>query len=540
MKSFPLRIARRRFTGTGAARSFGERVAERRALAGLVLTLAMLALGNAYSAQTRVERAEPTMTYQGREIPRAEEAILDPKHTVLVIHEMLNDFVSKGGVADRMGLRYAMDSETERIAKLLAAARAKNVRVAYVRWTRFNDGSTDDDASCAVGSRVCSGRRTAAGRTHPPSNIEGSWGWQAPAAIAPAPGDWILPKWRQDAFFSTQLDALMRWNGIKTMVIVGLGTEVGIMPSVMTASELGYFTVVVDDAIRAVDPARSESAMAFLGDTAIIKNTKEVEKIWNGAAATPADVASGSGDVPRTSELHSRNAVQDPAPETAVTDRERRLPYTEAQLFDPRHTLLLVHDMQNNFVGRVGAFDRHGRRVDVDGILKPLTRLLAAAREKNVRVAYTRRTSYADGSSFPASVLRGPLARPDATGPRNRALEGTSGWEIADAVKPLPDDWEIRKYRPDAFYATPLDSLMRWNGIRTVVVVGIGAEAGVLPTLMSASNLGYATVAVADCLALPDPDRIDDALRHIADWAIIQTHAELLDIWRGAAAKPAE
>ena len=70
--------------------------------------------------------------------------------------------------------------------------------------------------------------------------------------------------------------------------------------------------------------------------------------------------------------------------------------------------------------------------------------------------------------------------------------------------------------------------------------MGIGAEGGVLPTLMSASNLGYFTVAVADCLALPGPGRMDDAMRYIADGAIVGTHAELLELWRGAAAKPAE
>ena len=508
MKSGSVSIAQRIPACAAEALASAKRGAERCWLGGLILVLAMAVSGSAHSAQTREKPDSPTMTYQGREIPRAEEAILDPKHTVLVIHEMLNDFVSRGGAADKAGVRYAMDPEIERIARLLAAARAKNVRVAHVRWTRFGDGSTDDDASCATGSRVCSGRRTSAGRTRPPANIEGSWGWQAPEAIAPAQGDWVLPKWRQDAFFSTQLDALMRWNGIKTMVIVGLGTEVGIMPSVMTASELGYFTVVVGDAIKEIDAARKESAMAFLRDTAIVRNARQIEEIWRKAAVVPA----GAGPAPRD------------------------------EVLNPSHTLLLVHDMQNDFIGRGGAFDQPGRRVDGDRILKPVARLIAGARQKNVRVAYTRWTNYADGSTFSDRVLRGSMARPDtdADGTRGWAIEGSPGWEIADAVKPLPDDWKIRKYRPDAFYATPLDSLMRWNGIKTVVVVGTGVEAGVLPTLISASNLGYFTVAVSDCLALSGPGRMNDLMGYIADGAIVQTHAELLEIWRDAAPKPAE
>ncbi len=497
--------------------------------------LMMVATGNIQASEPGEEPATATMTFQGREIPRSDDAILDPKHSVLVIHEMLNDFVSKGGVADQAGLRYAMEPEIGRIARLLAAARAKNVRVSYVRWTRFADGSTDDDAACAVGSRVCSGRRTAAGRTSPPSNIEGSWGWRAPRAIAPEAGDWVLPKWRQDAFFSTPLDALMRWNGIRTMVIVGLGTEVGIMPSVMTASELGYFTVVVDDAVKAVDPKRQASAMAFLRDTAMVRNTREVEAIWNRAAIL-TDVAPTSQEEPPTGESPPQGA--DTNTEATVTHRERRIPNSADEVLDPRHTLLLVHDMQNDLIGKGGVLAGFGRRIDADGVLKPVARLLAGAREKNVRVAYTQWTNHADRSSFSEHAFWGSPAPTGMPGNRAWAIEGTSGWQLADAVKPSPDDWKIRKYRPDAFYATPLDSLMRWNGIETVVVVGIGA--GVLPTLMSASNLGYFTVAVSDCLAPSAPDRVDDAVRHIAHGAMVKTHAELLEIWRDAAAKSAE
>lgn len=518
-------------TATNAARSRSG---------GFVLFLAVVAVGYVQGAEVPKKPSTQTMTFQGREIPRSDAAILDPKHTVLVIHEMLNDFVSKGGVADQAGLRYAMDPEIDRIGKLLAAARKKNARVAYVRWTRYEDGATDDDASCAVGSRVCSGRRTAAGRTRPPSNIEGSWGWQAPEAIAPAPGDWVLPKWRQDAFFSTQLDALMRWNGIKTMVIVGLGTEVGIMPSVMTASELGYFTVVVEDAIKAVDPARREPAMAFLSDTALVRNTRWLEEIWSEAAAAPAGFGRPSGNT-----------------ESGADCIGGRTPVGFCRsLLDPKRTLLLVHDMQHDVVGKGGASDDFGGRVDASGILKPVQRLLAGAREKNMRVAYTKWTNYADGSSSPRHVPQAggaliPPPRGEAENGTSRcggaratkvkidetgrwAIEGTSGWEVAQAVKPNPGDWEIRQYRPDAFFATPLDSLMRWNGIKTLVVVGIGVQAGVVQTLMSAANLGYFTVAVSDGVLPSDPGQFEEA------GALIQTHSELLDIWRGAAPKPAE
>ena len=91
----------------------------------------------------------------------------------------------------------------------------------------------------------------------------------------------------------------------------------------------------------------------------------------------------------------------------------------------------------------------------------------------------------------------------------------------------------MRKYRPDAFYATPLDTLMRWNGMKPLVIVGIGAEVGVVPTLMSASNLGYRRVAISDALGPSNPSRMDDAMLYIADYATVKTAAEVIDIWRG-------
>jgi ureidoacrylate peracid hydrolase len=119
-------------------------------------------------------------------------------------------------------------------------------------------------------------------------------------------------------------------------------------------------------------------------------------------------------------------------------------------------------------------------------------------------------------------------------------IEGTWGWEIADAVKPEPGDWVLRKYRPDAFFATPLDTLMRWNGMKTLVIVGVGAEVGVIPTLMSASNLGYRRVAVSDLLRPTDPKRMQDALLYIGDQATLKTSAEVIDIWQNAAATPSQ
>jgi hypothetical protein len=41
--------------------------------------------------------------YRGRSIPQTFEEIVDPRHTALVVHELLNDFCAKGGAFDKLG-----------------------------------------------------------------------------------------------------------------------------------------------------------------------------------------------------------------------------------------------------------------------------------------------------------------------------------------------------------------------------------------------------------------------------------------------------
>jgi nicotinamidase-related amidase len=71
--------------------------------------------------------------------------------------------------------------------------------------------------------------------------------------------------------------------------------------------------------------------------------------------------------------------------------------------------------------------------------------------------------------------------------PPPASVEGTWGWENLDEVKPQPGDTIVKKYRVDSFIGTNLDHILRWNGIRTIVILGAGAEAGIVPTVTHAN-----------------------------------------------------
>ena len=170
------------------------------------------------------------------------------------------------------------------IATLIAAARSKGVRVAYGNWVNHRDGST---------AGAPDAQRSDWGRNLPTTQIHGTPGWEVYESVKDAPGDWVLRKYRPDAFYGTRLDMLMRWNGMKTIVVTGVGLDTGLIPTLMTAHNLGYFRVTVSDAVRGgVDSGLDQLARTFLEKhgyhSSIIKTSQEVIDIWNAAPAATA------------------------------------------------------------------------------------------------------------------------------------------------------------------------------------------------------------------------------------------------------------
>lgn len=216
-----------------------------------------------------------------------------------------------------------------------------------------------------------------------------------------------------------------------------------------------------------------------------------------------------------------------------LTYQGRQIPETIDEILDPKHTALIVHEMLNDFCAKGGAYDRAGIERDVSGIVRPIKELIKEARAQGIRVFFVRYTigpDYSSYSDFDVWRSRDLVMNPDRPPPP--LVEGTWGWENIDELKPKPGDIIVRKYRVDAFFETPLDVLLKWNGIKTIVLTGIGAEIGLVPTVIHAANIGYFSVTVKDAIIAGDHSRFDDTLKYFNDWGIVKDHADVLDVWR--------
>jgi nicotinamidase-related amidase len=78
------------------------------------------------------------------------------------------------------------------------------------------------------------------------------------------PGDVTVHKHRSSAFFGTNLDMILRSNGIQTLVFTGCTTEGCVESTVRDAGFLDYFTVVARDGVQSDVPELHEASIRVM------------------------------------------------------------------------------------------------------------------------------------------------------------------------------------------------------------------------------------------------------------------------------------
>ena len=63
-----------------------------------------------------------------------------------------------------------------------------------------------------------------------------------------------LHKTRYSAFFNSQLDSVLRARGIRTLIFVGIASNVCVESTLRDAFHLEYFSVMLDDATHHLGP----------------------------------------------------------------------------------------------------------------------------------------------------------------------------------------------------------------------------------------------------------------------------------------------
>lgn len=197
---------------------------------------------------------------------------------------------------------------------------------------------------------------------------------------------------------------------------------------------------------------------------------------------------------------------------------------------DVLRTALLVVDMQNDFCHPEGWFAQKG--VPVQAVRKPipvLQQLLPVWRHAGGRVVWLNWGVRRDTLNL-SPLQQYKAARPDARGrpgvgygepsPLDRGPSVVAGEWGSQVVRELavdPADATVFKHRLSGFWDNELDSLLRQQGITTLLFAGVNTDRCVFSSLQDAAFLGYDCVLLKDACATSSPAYVTRAVHFLVE-----------------------
>jgi len=163
-------------------------------------------------------------------------------------------------------------------------------------------------------------------------------------------------------------------------------------------------------------------------------------------------------------------------------------------VLDKAHTAMLIMDYQNDIVSMIPEKDQ-------SPLLDRASRILKEARQSHIPIIYIAvrfREGYPEIN--PQNKLFSGLKS------SGRFREGTLGAEIHSKVAPQPGDIVVNKRRVGAFSTTDLETILRANNIRTLVLFGIATSGVVLSTVRWAADMDYSLFVISDACADKDEE----------------------------------
>lgn len=199
---------------------------------------------------------------------------------------------------------------------------------------------------------------------------------------------------------------------------------------------------------------------------------------------------------------------------------------------DPRTTALLTIDLQNDFLHPEGAYGRAGQTAEAIAALPARIRPLADALRAAGGIYVSAQFTLVPGRggepliSPHLKALRPFLGKGDFA-------PGSFGHSLVETLAPA--DYTIEKVAYSAFYQTRLEFVLRFLGIRTLIVGGIVTNGGVASTIRDAHLRDIPTLLLSDGSAAFRADVHEATLLSLGTVTRVATCAEAQALLTGAA-----
>jgi nicotinamidase-related amidase len=207
------------------------------------------------------------------------EELVDPAHTALIVIDMQRDFIEPDGLFGSLGIDLSMYAQSRpRLASLLGAARAAGTTVMHLQNTALPDRMSDSPAQIRFNLRMHKDAR----RNQPPLRytIPGTPGHAFAPDFAPLGNEPVVRKYRSSGFWGTNLNMLLRSNGIKTVVVGGCTTEGCVESTARDAMFNDFYVVIAEDCVASDDRAQHEASMLLMRHRFDMAAGGEIQRLW--------------------------------------------------------------------------------------------------------------------------------------------------------------------------------------------------------------------------------------------------------------------
>ena len=176
----------------------------------------------------------------------------DPGHSALLIIDMQRDFVEPGGFGETLGNDVKqLQAVIPQLQAVLAASREAGIRVIHTR-----EGHLPDLSDCPQAKLNRGNPSLRIGDPGPKGRIliRGEYGHDIIDELAPLPGEMVIDKPGKGSFYATGLHETLQNEGISSLIVTGVTTEVCVHTTVREANDRGYECLVLADCVGSYFP----------------------------------------------------------------------------------------------------------------------------------------------------------------------------------------------------------------------------------------------------------------------------------------------